>query len=120
MSLRKYHKKRSGGRKIKRRSNRSSKRRVSSTRRRVRSTKRRVLRGHSFGAQTSFPNALAAPYFGYQEPFIQASEWWYPVADGAYQSPQMLQNFSFGARNRRRHRKSFRFGKKKSQGCGCN
>jgi hypothetical protein len=35
----------------------------------------------------TFPNAKAAPYFGSMEPFQNASEWWYPVAKGAYQSP---------------------------------
>ena len=46
--------------------------------------------GPGYKGQTSFVNALSAPYFGYQEPFINASEWWYPVAGGAYQSPNML------------------------------
>ncbi len=67
--------------------------------------------GPGFQAQTSFPNAVAAPYYGYQEPFINASEWWYPVGDGAYQSPAMLQNFAsaFG------RRKSVRKGRKVSK-----
>jgi hypothetical protein len=62
--------------------------------------KRKNLFGLGYEAQTSFPNAKAAPYFGYEEPFINASEFWYPVSDGAYQSPQMLKNFSSFGRMR--------------------
>ncbi len=49
--------------------------------------------GPGYTSQTSFENAVAAPYFGAQEPFLNASSWWYPVADNQYQSPGMLQNW---------------------------
>jgi hypothetical protein len=55
---------------------------------------RKNLFGIGYEGQTSFPNAKAAPYFGYEEPFINASEWWYPVSNDMYQSPQMLKDFS--------------------------
>lgn len=38
-----------------------------------------------------FPNAVAAPYFGSELPFQNAPEFWYPVTNGAYQSPDMLE-----------------------------
>lgn len=80
--------------------------------------------GPGFVGNTSFENAVAAPYFGYQEPFVNASEFWYPVANGQYQSPKMLQNFttstavprqlgSFGsAHKKRKHRKVSKKAKK--------
>ncbi len=86
-----------------------------------RTLKRKSHFGQTFGpgfqAQTSFPSAVAAPYFGYEEPFINASEWWYPVGDGAYQSPAMLQNFSsaFGRKGSRKGRKGSRKGRKGSK-----
>ena len=49
--------------------------------------------GPGFLGQTSFENAVAAPYFGSQENFVNPSEWFLPVADNQYQSPQMLQNW---------------------------
>jgi hypothetical protein len=45
--------------------------------------------GPGFEAQTSYSNAFA-PYFGASEPFVNASNWWYPYAGSAAQSPQML------------------------------
>ncbi len=69
-----------------------------------------------YKGQTSFPGAVSAPYFGYQEPFQLASEWWYPVADGAYQSPDMLKNFSsFGRRKSHKKRSHKRKSGKKSR-----
>lgn len=51
---------------------------------------------------TSFTQKVYAPYFGSQEPFLNASEWWYPnpgskgapIGKGVanYQSPGMLYN----------------------------
>jgi hypothetical protein len=67
--------------------------------------------GPGYKASTSFQNAVSAPYFGYQEPFMNASEWWYPVADSKYQSPGMLQNFKFGRRSskgRKGRKRSFK------------
>jgi len=71
---------------------------------------RRPVCRSRFG-QTSFQNAVDAPYFGYSEPFINASEWWYPVAGGRYQSPDMLTkptqtpSTAFGRRMRKRRGK---------------
>lgn len=45
--------------------------------------------GPGYSGQTSFPN-VSAPYFGYNEPFINPSEWWLPKADGMYQYNQGL------------------------------
>jgi hypothetical protein len=64
-------------------------------------TQRRLRRrlGRKFGSKQmgpgypgtgAFPNAEGAPYFGSNEAFNNASEWWYPVAGSQYQSPQML------------------------------
>ena len=77
--------------------------------------------GPGFGGSTSFKNGYA-PYFGSQEPFVNASEFWYPnTSDGAmklspsnqptnYQSPGMLRSYAkFGRRkNRLPKRKIFR------------
>ncbi len=51
---------------------------------------RKGSRKHRFGSQTAFPNSVGAAYFGNMEPFNNASEWWYPVADGKYQSPELF------------------------------
>jgi hypothetical protein len=48
-----------------------------------------IVAGPGFKGQTSYSNAFA-PYFGGREPFVTASEWWYPYAGGVAQSPQML------------------------------
>ena len=66
--------------------------------------------GPGFAGPTSFQNGYA-PYFGGQEPFVNASEFWYPnPSDGAmklspsnqptnYQSPGMLRSYAkFGHR----------------------
>jgi hypothetical protein len=50
--------------------------------------------GPGYMGQTSFENAVAAPYFGSQENFINPPEFFLPVADNQYQSPQMLQNWN--------------------------
>ena len=72
-----------------RRSKRSKKSRR--TRRRHRRSRRfGIVAGPGFKAQTSYSNAFA-PYFGNSgEPFVNASNWWYPYAGGVAQSPQML------------------------------
>jgi hypothetical protein len=48
-----------------------------------------LVAGPGFRGQTSYSNAYA-PYFGSWEPFVNASNWWYPYAGSAAQSPQML------------------------------
>jgi len=45
--------------------------------------------GPGYNAQTSYPNA-SAPYFGSEQPFVNASNWWYPVGNVKVQSPMML------------------------------
>jgi hypothetical protein len=68
--------------------------------------------GPGFRGATSFQNGYA-PYFGGQEPFINASEFWYPnpteravklVPDNQptnYQSPGMLRSYAkFGRRKK--------------------
>ena len=96
-------KRRSGrkSRRSKRRSGRKSRRSKRRSGRKSRRSKRRSgrksRRGRRFGevmgpgyaGQTSFPNVYA-PYFGASEPFVNASNWWYPRPNGVAQSPQML------------------------------
>jgi hypothetical protein len=48
-----------------------------------------MVAGPGYEGQTSYTNALA-PYFGTSEPFVNASNWWYPYTGGAMQSPGML------------------------------
>ena len=68
--------------------------------------------GQGFAGATSFQNGYA-PYFGGQEPFINASEFWYanPSAGAvklvpgnqrtSYQSPEMIRSYAkFGRRNK--------------------
>jgi hypothetical protein len=47
------------------------------------------LGAEGYNAQTQYPT-VSANYFGSNEPFINASPWWYPVTGGQIQSPQML------------------------------
>lgn len=54
---------------------------------------RRFGYGPGYVGQTSFQNAVAAPYFGSPENFINPSSWWLPIANNQYQSPEMLQNW---------------------------
>lgn len=68
--------------------------------------------GPGYKGLTSFENAVAAPFYGYDTPFINASEWFYPIADGKMQSPDMLKNFSNFGRRRRRRRASKRKSRK--------
>jgi hypothetical protein len=62
--------------------------------------------GAGFAGPTSFQNGYAS-YFGGQEPFINASEFWYPNANPPgnkptnYQSPRMISSYAkFGRRNK--------------------
>ena len=48
-----------------------------------------MVKGPGFNAQTSYKNAYA-PYFGSFEPYVNASNWWYPYSGNKIQSPQML------------------------------
>lgn len=77
-----------------RRKSRRSRKRRGSKRRRSRSRRRRsrrfgIVAGPGYAGQTSYSNAYA-PYFGASEPFVNASDWWYPQANGQIQSPMML------------------------------
>lgn len=87
----------------KRRSGRKSSRKSS---RRSRSRRSRFgVMGPGYAGPTSFENGYA-PYFGAQEPFVNASQWWYPnpSANSAnlvpknqptnYQSPGMLRSYA--------------------------
>lgn len=70
--------------------------------------------GPGYPGPTSFQNGYA-PYFGGKEPFINASEWYYPNPSGVpnlapnnkptyYQSPQMISMYEgngYGKRNKR-------------------
>jgi hypothetical protein len=84
---------RKGRRRSRRRSRRGSKRRSRSRSRRYRrrrgSRRFGIVAGPGYKGQTSYSNAFA-PYFGAGEPFVNASNWWYPYAGGVAQSPQML------------------------------
>ena len=86
------------------------KKRRSRSKRRRRKKRRSRRRRSRFGASgpgyagaTSFKNGWS-PYFGGKEPFIQASEWWYPnpgsqgqligKAPTHYQSPGMVRMYN--------------------------
>lgn len=80
------------GRKSRRHSRRSRRGRSSRRRRSLHRRRNRrfgILAGPGFKGQTSYSNPYA-PYFGSQEPFVAASEWWAPVTGGVAQYPQML------------------------------
>ena len=77
---------------------RSAKNSLKLNRRKLRKRKSRKSRksrrfgmaaGPGYAGQTSYSNAYA-PYFGTAEPYINSSNWWYPVTGGQLQSPQML------------------------------
>jgi hypothetical protein len=48
-----------------------------------------IVSGPGYEGATSYTNAYA-PYFGTSEPYVNASDWWYPYTNGEMQSPAML------------------------------
>lgn len=91
--------------KVKRKSRRKSKR--SRRSRRSRRSFGLAAKGPGYRGATSFQNGYA-PYFGAPEPFINASEWFYPnpgskgqmigTAKTDYQSPNMIRMYKYGRR----------------------
>jgi hypothetical protein len=106
---RKVRKSKKSKRASKRKSRRSSKRksRRSFGKRKMvrRSRKFGAAKGPGFQGATSFQNGYSN-YFGAPEPFVNASEWFYPnpgssggmIGSGKtnYQSPNMLKMYSYG------------------------
>ncbi len=87
----KHRKSRRGSKRSRRGSKRSRRGSKRSRKMRRRISRRRfgMVAGPGYKGQTSYSNAFA-PYFGAAEPFVSASQWWYPYAGGVAQSPQML------------------------------
>ena len=44
--------------------------------------------GYDANSQQSYPNMLT-PYYGQSVPWVQPSNWWYPVGNGQVQAPEM-------------------------------
>ncbi len=64
-------------------------RKIKKSRKSRRSRRFGIVAGPGFKGQTSYSNAYAN-YYGDRQNFINSSNWWYPYAGKAIQSPQML------------------------------